>query len=124
MTDWRRSPLLESDLIAIDTVTWRAFPRATVIAVAEAWNAGVTTAEMAADLGCSPASLRMMIGRLKQCGVTMRQASEAGVRSMPALKPERSPLAIQLGQEQIARLRRLAPFDKVAARTLALLEAA
>jgi len=120
--EWKRAPLDADGVRALDSVTWRALPRDTVLAVAEGWNAGMTTADMAADLGCRPASLRIMIGRLIQCGVPMRRAVTPGLPAALTPPPARSPLADRIGAEQMARLRRLAPFDKAAARTLALME--
>lgn len=76
--DWAREPLDDASRAAIARGRWVRFPEATVVAVAEAWNAGMTTAHMADDLRCSPASLRILIGRLTQIGVKLRKASQSG----------------------------------------------
>lgn len=71
---WPRQALSEADEAALMSKHWRKRPVEIVRAVAEAWNAGMTTAEMAADLGCNAGALRITIGVLVQAGVQMRRA--------------------------------------------------
>lgn len=119
MTSWLRNALTDADLDAINRTNWRVFPRETVIAIAEAWNAGMDTAPMAADLNCKPGSLRVLIGKLVQIGVKMRSGARptGGEQAVAAFR-QRSPLAEQMAEEQMARLRRLAAFDPAARRAL------
>lgn len=94
---WPRQALSEADEAALASKHWRKRPVEIVRAVAEAWNAGMTTAEMAADLGCKPGALRITIGVLVQAGVSMRRA-----------KPMRAPIfqaspEIKRGVESVER---------------------
>lgn len=115
--DWPIGDLSAQDVAIIEAGKWHCFGTSTVVAIARAWQAGMTTAQMAADLGCGPGTLRLLLGRLKQIGVDLRSAD----RMRPAsLGRSRSPLAQKLADEQMARLRKLAPHDAIAARTLAL----
>jgi len=121
VADWPAKPLSADDLKIVDRTNWRVFPKATVIAIAEAWNAGMLTADMARDLGCKPGSLRVLIGKLGQIGLQMRRREDAAYQR--AIAPRaRSPLAEQMGAEQLARLRRVAQFDPAAKRALELYE--
>ena len=74
---WPRIPLDDDSRRAIEAAHWKRFSATSIVAVAEAWNAGVTTAQMAPDMRCSPASLRILIGRLTQLGVKLRKAGQA-----------------------------------------------
>jgi hypothetical protein len=120
-TAWPISDLSESDLAAIDKAKWTVFPRDTVARITMAWNAGMKTADMARDLECRPGSLRVLIGKLTQIGVKVRRANEPAAARVAQIKA-RSPLAEQMGAQQMKRLRRLAEFDPAARRALDLHE--
>lgn len=119
MNEWPRAALTEAEIASIQTRRWKAFPVDTVIAIAEAWNAGMMTADMARDLACSAASVRMLLGAIGQCGVKMRIASGQPAWARKAEAP-RSPLAEKMADEQFRRLVRLAEFDPAAKRALEL----
>lgn len=120
---WPRHPLTAADMAAVAATRWRTFTRETVIAIAEAWNAGMVTADMAKDLRCKPGSLRVLIGKLTQVGVEMRRAGRetVGERAAAFVRP-RSALAEAMAEEQMARLRRVARWDSAARRALELYE--
>jgi hypothetical protein len=122
MFDWPCKPLMADDLVAIDATRWRVFPRATVVAIAEAWNAGLNTATMAADLECRPGSIRVLIGKLTQVGVALRTAVDPSTVATREIARKRSPAAEAMAQEQFARLRRVAAWDPAARRALELYE--
>lgn len=121
---WPRVTLDPGDRVLIETMSWKAFPLATVIAVAEAWNGGMDTAAMALDLQCSPHSLRMLIGPLRQLGVWLRPAdhtvkAERRIADRQAARePTPTPAPVVGEDAQIARLRKMAPFDSLARRAL------
>lgn len=73
---WSRSPLSADDLLRLDAVKWWRVTRELAQAVAEGWNAGLTTKEMAMATGYSPGSFRILLGRLTQIGVSLRGAGQ------------------------------------------------
>lgn len=120
MNNWPRSSLSDEDVAIIEKVKWVVYPFATVIAITEGWNAGLTTAQTPADLQVKPGSLRVLIGRLTQLGVELRRAAPYGdfpaVKFELAVRPTEPVASVSPGH--LARMRRLAEFDPVIRRCL------
>lgn len=123
LTDWSRTPLSADNVGRIYAGAWPRFGPAVVVAIAEGWNAGVQCREMAGRLECGTQSVAMTLGQLARRGVTLRldpRSPKADRRS--ALTPEQAAILQQASEQQLARLRRLAPFDMAARRCLELIE--
>lgn len=85
---WPRESLAWEHLETIRTFNWPAHGLETTIAIAEAWNAGLRSRRLAADLGCNMGSISMLIGRLRQIGVPMARAESYKPRTpRPEIKP-------------------------------------
>lgn len=72
--DWKRGEIPDAEAALILASNWRMVTADEALAVAQGWNANLTTKEMAAVSGRSAPSYRMLLGRLKQIGVTLRPA--------------------------------------------------
>lgn len=114
---WPSAALTDADRTAIARTNWRRYPVATVTAMASAWQAGMTSADMARDLGCTHGTVKLLIAKLRQVGVALKPSAWEAAKQAAA--PKRSAQAEAMAVEFFGRLRKAAQTDRTAARTLA-----
>lgn len=119
MSELARTPLSTADRAKLDTVMWRAFTRIEAEIVAEQWNAGADTRTICANFSRPMAfrSFCLLVGKLTQIGIKMRQARAAPVITAATIIPAQL-APRQVDPAHLARMRRLAPFDASVAEAL------
>jgi len=96
---FRRLPLHDQDYAAIQSVRWRRWDAEIVCAVAEGWQAGLSTTTLALCLNCQAGSLRCLVGKLRQIGVRLRPA-----KAQFHTPRRRSPQADRIARAQLRRI--------------------
>ena len=96
---FRRLPLHDQDYTAIQSVHWRRWDAESVCAIAEGWQAGLSTTTLARCLNCQAGSLRFLIGKLRQIGVKLRPA-----KAQSHARSRRSAEADRIARVQLRRI--------------------
>lgn len=122
---WREIPLIHEDRERLATMGWRKVTLGQAISIAQAWNAGLSSPQIAAHLGTRLGAVTCSIGVMRKADIALRAANDSSPEPVPFRRswtPDgvewRSAEMVRIVHTHIARLERLAVHDPAAARAL------
>lgn len=132
---WPREPLPPLERIRINLANWSVFTYDEQLAIAEAWNAGLTVAVMSRQMHRSPTAVQTLVDNLRHLKVPMREATEADRMQTEQARKAADVARLTRWREanrkhakrsttEEKRLRRLAEFDPLARHLLEMGQAA